>query len=195
MAISAISFPSMRLASSFVIEEETLPELPQDPIEIPSAAEQLTNKFLLKQSSILSAEAAARTLTLLVSTIEEHVKAFLEATSELSNLYELGSHHQLTEAGQDRTLQLRQVINEERKRLHDLELVFAYMQKLMEINSQITFLLDAEYSSTKASQEIHTAATHTRQKFNAVKLAELDLARAHQSHIEKLGSNQKNKEK
>mgnify|MGYP007022688053 CR=1 FL=1 len=72
----------MRLASSslFVIEEETLPELPTNPIEIPSTPDQLTNKFLLKQSSILSAEAAARTLTLLVTTIEDHVQAFLEAS-------------------------------------------------------------------------------------------------------------------
>lgn len=81
-ASTAISIPSMRLASSslFVIEEETLPELPTNPIEIPSAPDQLTNKFLLKQSSILSAEAAARTLTLLVTTIEDHVQAFLEAS-------------------------------------------------------------------------------------------------------------------
>ena len=82
-----MSFPSMRLASSsFVIEEETLAELPTSPIEIPSTPDQLTNKFLLKQSSILSAEAAARTLTLLVSTIEDHVQAYLEATSQLAIL-------------------------------------------------------------------------------------------------------------
>ena len=131
----AMSFPSMRLASSlFVIEEETLAELPTSPIEIPSTPDQLTNKFLLKQSSILSAEAAARTLTLLVSTIEDHVQAYLEATSQLSNLYELGAQYQLTPAGQDKTLELRSVINEKRKYLHDFELVFAYVQKLMEIN-------------------------------------------------------------
>ena len=32
---------------------------------------------------------------------------------------------------------------------------------------------------------MHSASTHLRQKFDAVKLAELDLAQAHQAHIEK----------
>ena len=105
--------------------------------------------------------------------------------SELSNLYELGAQYQLTPAGQDKTLELRSVINEKRKHLHDFELVFAYVQKLMEINSQVTLLLDAEYSSTKMSQQMYSASTHLRQKFNAVKLAELDLAQAHQALIEK----------
>ena len=94
----------------------------------------------------------------------------------------------MTDAGQDRTLQLRQVIKEKRQQLHDLELVFAYVEKLMEVNGQVTFLLDAEYSSTQTSQQIHSAATYARQKFNAVKLAELDLTRAHQTHIEKSNS-------
>ena len=88
-------------------------------------------------------------------------------------MYELGAQYQLTPAGQDKTLELRSVINEKRKHLHDFELVFAYVQKLMEINSQVTLLLDAEYSSTKMSQQMYSASTHLRQKFNAVKLAEI----------------------
>ena len=100
-------------------------------------------------------------------------------------MYELGAQYQLTPAGQDKTLELRSVINEKRKHLHDFELVFAYVQKLMEINSQVTLLLDAEYSSTKMSQQMYSASTHLRQKLNAVKLAELDLAQAHQALIEK----------
>ena len=91
LATTAISIPSIRLASSFVLEEETLPDLPPNPIEIPSTPNQLTNKFLLKQSSVLSAEAAARTLTLLVSTIEDQVDSFIQVTSELANLYEIGN--------------------------------------------------------------------------------------------------------
>ena len=71
------------------------------------------------------------------------------------------------------------------KPLHDRKFQVLFELKVTFRFSQVTFLLDAEYSSTKLSQQMHSASTHLRQKFDAVKLAELDLAQAHQAHIEK----------
>ena len=44
--------------SQIVFQESKLPDMPESPICIPS--EELTNEFLIRQSSILSAEAASR---------------------------------------------------------------------------------------------------------------------------------------
>ena len=45
--------------SKVVFQESELPDMPDKPISIPSVGE-MTNEFLIRQSSILSAEAASR---------------------------------------------------------------------------------------------------------------------------------------
>ena len=125
-------------------------------------------------------------MTQLVCAIEETVAGFNESAVELATLYEISSQYQLTAAGEDRTFDLRKAVNEKRKNLQDLELLFAYVKKLMDANSEVTFLLNAEYASTQTSQQIHDATKYVEEKLNSVRLLELDLAQAQKVHIEKM---------
>ena len=127
-----------------------------------------------------------RTLNQLVCAIEECVTGFIDSAAELANLYEISSQYELTIAGEDRTFELRKAVNEKRKELQDLELLFAYVKKLMDANSEVTFLLNAEYASTQTSQNIHNATKYVEEKFNSVRLLELELAQAQKVHIEKM---------
>ena len=121
----------------------------------------------------------------LISAIDDCAQVYTESAVELANLYEMSSQYQLTVAGEDRTLQLRLLIKERRQELQDLELVFAYVKKLMEANCEVSFLLNAESTSTLTNQQIHSATKHIEEKFNSIRLTDLDLAQAHKIHIEK----------
>ena len=127
-----------------------------------------------------------RILTQLVCAIEECVAGYNESAGELATLYEISSQYQLTAAGEDRTFDLRKAVSDKRKELQDLELIFAYVKKLMDANSEVTFLLDAKYASTQASQQIHDATKYVEEKLNSVRHLELDLAQAQKVHIEKM---------
>ena len=69
----------------------------------------------------------SRLLVLLVSTVDSNVKIFLDANNELANLYEMSAqYYSLTESGEDRIVELRQIVNEKRAELRDLEVLFQY---------------------------------------------------------------------
>ena len=69
----------------------------------------------------------SRLLVLLVSTVDSNVKIFLDANSELANLYEMSAqYYSLTESGEDRIVELRQIVKEKRAELRNLEVLFQY---------------------------------------------------------------------
>lgn len=117
--------------------------------------------------------------------MDSNVQACLNAIKELANLYELSGQYSLTEKGQDRIFELRKTVKEKQSELRDLELLFHYAKKLLDANSEITFLVGEEFSSTHTSQTIHAATSHIEKKITEVKLAELDLLQAQKLHIEK----------
>ena len=130
----------------------------------------------------------SRLLVLLVSTVDSNVKIFLDANNELANLYEMSAqYYSLTESGEDRIVELRQIVNGKRAELRDLEVLFQYAKKLLDANSGIAFLVGEEFCSTNTSQTINAATSHIEQKMIGVKMAELDLIEAHKIHIEKSG--------
>ena len=132
---------------------------------------------------------------ILVSTIDSSVKSFLETNNELANLYELSAQYSLTPAGEDRMVELRKLVNKKESELKDLELLFQYAKKLLDANSEVTFLVGEEFCSTHTSQTIYAATSHIDQKMIEVKLAQLDLVEAHKIHIEKIGKLMKEGEK
>jgi hypothetical protein len=132
----------------------------------------------------------SRLLVLLVSTVDSNVKIFLGANNELANLYEMSAqYYSLTESGEDRIVELRQIVKEKRAELRDLEVLFQYAKKLLDANAEIAFLVGEEFCSTNTSQAINAATNHIEQKMIGVKMAELDLIEAHKIHIEKTGKN------
>ena len=62
-----------------------------------------------------------------------------------------------------------------------------YAKKLLDANSEVNFLVGEEFCSTHTSQTIYAATSHIDQKMTEVKLAQLDLIKAHKTHIEKIG--------
>ena len=69
----------------------------------------------------------SRLLVLLVSTVDSNVKIFLDANNELANLYEMSAqYYSLTESGEDRIVELRQIVKEKRAELRNLEVLFQY---------------------------------------------------------------------
>ena len=128
-----------------------------------------------------------RLLTFLVKSLDEVTKESLNAHKDLANLYDLSSQYSLTEAGEDKMLELRLCVQKKKKELQDLELLFEYVKKLMDANSEVAFLVGEEFCSRQTSEKIHGAISHFQEKLEAVKFAELDLATAHKTHIEKLG--------
>jgi len=179
---------SAGFATAFVFQEPTLPDLPAEPISIPSD-ESLTREFLIRQSSLLSGEAASRLLIFVVSAIDEAVEEFTNAKNELANLYELSAQYSLNHVGEDRMLQLRKTISDKKKEMSDLEMLFQYTRKLMDANAEVSFLVKEDFASKQTSEQIHSATRHVEEKLEAVQLAELDLTRAHTMHIEKLTKN------
>ena len=121
----------------------------------------------------------------MVSTVDSNVQGCLNAIKELANLYELSGQYSLTEKEQDRIFELRKTVKEKQKELRDLELLFHYAKKLLDANSEITFLVGEEFSSAHTAQTIHAANSHIEKKITEVKLAELDLLQAQKLHIEK----------
>ena len=100
-------------------------------------------------------------------------------------MYDLSSQYALTEAGEDKIIQLRQEILQNKNQISDLELLFEYIKKMMDSNSEVCFLVGEEHCSKQASQKIHTATEYVKSKFDAVKLADIDLINAQKGHIEK----------
>lgn len=89
-------------------------------------------------------------------------------------------------------VQLRHTISVKKKEILDLELLFEYVKKLMDANAEVNFLTGSEFSSLQTSERIHAASEHLKKQLEALSLAELDLAAAHKSHIEKLASKMSN---
>ena len=121
-----------------------------------------------------------RLLTFLVKSLDEVTKESLNAHKDLANLYDLSSQYSLTEAGEDKMLELRLCV-QRKKELQDLELLFD-VKKLMDANSEVAFLVGEEFCSRQTSEKIHGAISHFQEKLEAVKLAELNLATAHKTH-------------
>ena len=127
--------------------------------------------------------------------IEESADKTIRLQNELANLYELSAQFSLTDAGEDKMIELRQSINRSQKELRDAELLFEYAKKLMDANAEVAFLVSEEFESRQISERIHAASGHVTQKLNAAKMSDLDLARAHQTHIEKQQQKQDQQQK
>ena len=173
--------------STFLYQESTMPDLPKDPINIPKS--ELSNDYLIRQSSILSSEAASRLLMFITKSVDDVVLEYLNVQKELANLYELSSDEQfsLTEAGQDRMLELRRSVHKLKKDLQDLELLFEYVKKLMDANSEVSFLVGEGFCSQQCSERIQGAIIHVTEKLDSAKMAEMDCTLAQKLHIEKTG--------
>ena len=180
-----LMFSSMA-ATTFVFEDsdQSSSEFPKEPIDLPNA--NLSLEFLLKQSSILSEEAASRLLMHFISSFDIVVSDLISRKNELADLYELSSgQYQLTDAGEARIVTLRNEIKAFTKQLSELELMLEYVKKLMDANSEVCFLVGERFASEQASQKIHNATEHIKTKLEAVKRAEIDLIEAHTAHIAK----------
>ncbi len=118
--------------------------------------------------------------------IEAAFSAYKEASQELANLYEMSAgKFTLTDAGEERVLDLKMKIAEKRKQLDDLELLFQYVKKLMDANAEVTFLSGEEFVSKQASEAIHSAEQHMMQLLEKSRLLQLEVLQARQHHIEK----------
>lgn len=113
----------------------------------------------------------------------------MSAKNELADLYEMSGQYSLTEDGEARVIELRQIVNRRKKELQDLELLFEYSKKLMDANSEVTFLVGEDYCSKQMSDQIYNATTHIKRQMETLGLAELDLIQAQTSHIEKSSKN------
>ena len=182
--IASASYVGMRSSTTFAFQESSLPDMPEKAISFPSENE-LTHKFLIRQSSILSSEAASRVLVFLVTAFDACLLRYLEANKELANLYEMSSDFSLTEAGSQRVLELRSVVLDKKKELLDLQLLFAYVRKLMDLNASVNFLVGEEHVSDLTSERIHSTSQHFEKQMESFKMAELDLAQAQAAHIKK----------
>lgn len=170
-------------SATFMFSDEGQPAFPEKPISIPQS--KMTTEFFIRQSSILSEEAASRLLQFVISALDDSVQSFLEANSEMANLYEASRSYTLTEFGEERLTELRLVAQEKLGHIRDLELLFLYVRKTVEANSEVCFLVGEEFCSKQASEKLHAAISHVQDKLDQVKLAELDLLNAKKSHIEK----------
>ena len=126
-----------------------------------------------------------RLLMFVVATIASVAENVISSSKELANLYEMSSgQYTLSEAGENKIMTLRQEIDTQKQYLKELELLFEYTKKLMDSNAEVCFLLSEEYTSTQASQKIHTACEHITKVLEATKSADLDLICAQKTHIE-----------
>ena len=171
-------------------EVETI-EKPSDPITFPSSVQKLSHEFLIRQSCSISSESASTLQTHLVEAFTDVINEYSNQIGELISIYE-NSVTALTEEGAERVSQLKQLCNENKKLINDMNMLFHFVKKLMEANAEVCFLAGAEFSSTQASERLYSAQKTVSDLYDKSKLMELELAKAQQSHIDKTGRVLKN---
>ena len=172
--ISALSF-------SYTEEDSKYPtSLPAKPIQYYPENE-LTHRYLLKQSSILSADSANKLLTHHVMALTDGVNKYLELLGELSNMYEHNAV--LIDSLSERITEIQVQISELKDYIYDMEFLFGYIRKLCDASAEITFITDSEFVSVQMSERLHAASNTVKELLEKAKLAELDLVMAKQKHI------------
>ncbi len=77
----------------------------------------------------------------------------LQSQAELANLFE-DSLLALTEEGEKRAAALQRKAAELKKKVHDLEMLFAFVKKLMDANAEVCFLAGAHFASTQVASTL-----------------------------------------
>lgn len=166
-----------------VLAEERPP--PNRSIQVSSP--ELSHAFLIKQSSILSVDAASRLLLHTLTALQDLNRAYCLHMQELTTIYEMSAGGlPLALTSQDlyeAMLRLRLKVKTERQQLSDLRLLWEYARKLMEASAETSFLAGAEYCSVEASERLASAQRHVDQELGAAAQLEAALRHGEQAHI------------
>lgn len=158
--------------------------MPTEPVKFQEDQQQLTHEFLVRQSSVVSAEKASSLVTHYTCAVQDAAGQYIATASELANLYEASVSASLTEEGDLRVGQLRLKCSELKQTLADLEMLSHFVKKLGDANAEVCFLAGAEFASVQASERLLSAMRTVTELFEKARLLELDLVMAQQKHIE-----------
>ena len=113
---------------------------------------------------------------------------FVLCTDELIKLYEDTSASTVSYVPMDwqaRMSELQTDANDIKKQISELEMLFEFVKKLLELNSEVSFLGGAEFVSTQASERLFSLTNAGEALLAQVNQQELDLAAAKAKHIVK----------
>ena len=146
---------------------------------------ELTHQFLIKQSTILSSEAASKLLTHTIIALDDAVTRYKTSNSELANMYENDSI--LLEDHGERVVQLETELSELKDFINDTELLFIYVKNLCNANAQVTFITNSELASIQISERLFVAENQFKELMSKARLSELDLVKEQSRHIDRIG--------
>ena len=181
----ALAPSALASAATFYFNESDEPthEKPATPIGLPPSS--LSHEFLIQQSCTLSVESSSNLMSQMVNAVNDQFVTFSDVIGELASLYD-DSVIALTEEGADRVALLKQAHSDLKKSMDELETAFYFVQKLMDANAEVCFIVGSEFASTQASERIYSAKKTVSEVFDKVRLMELDLVTAYTSHIDKV---------
>lgn len=172
-------------AAAFTYVAPSEPELPSQPLSLPEV-EDASHAFLIRQTCVSVVEAQSLFLTRFVVAAQDLGKEYIEVLSETANLLE-ESVLALTEAGSERLVELKARGSHLRKQVNDQELMLHYVRKSVDASAELCFLAGAEFASAQVSEKLRAAEVALEALLERVRLLELDVAKAHSAHIDKVG--------
>ena len=161
------------------------------PLDLSQFAQQSSHTFLLSQSSVLSIEAASRTLHHSVVALQEVASSYSAHLSELAALLDLGGDGlplaYTSSEIYDKMVELRMDLRKEKKLLAELNLLFGCCRRVMENAGETAFLVGAEFSALQAGERVAGAERAVEQALHLARLLECNLQEAERKHIERAG--------
>lgn len=146
----------------------------------------LTRSELISASCAQTIEQASAFQTNVVMAAETRFKDYFDVMSEMANLYE-ESYAILTPEGERRIQELKVKYSEMKKSANEMEMLSQFVKKLMESGAEVCYLAGAEFASIQATERSISAQKSLSGLFTKAKLMDLDLIRAQESHILKVG--------
>jgi len=171
--------------------EGALPK-PEKPVALKD--EPMTHQFVLRQSSVLSVEAVTRVLTQTVVALQDANRDYCQKVGRLISLYNMGDDGlppvMANQQMYQQMVELKIQVSSDKKNVQDLDLLFSYVQKLVDAAAETSFLIGADYASVQASERLHSALNVVQQEIAAREALEKELTLAEKSLIErtKVGS-------
>ena len=86
---------------------------------------------------------------------------------------------------QERMVELQRDLSELKSQMSELEMLFQFVKKLLELNAEVAFLGGAEFVSTQASERLFSITNAGSSLIDKVHSLDLELAAAKAVHIEK----------
>ena len=86
---------------------------------------------------------------------------------------------------QERMVELQRDLSELKSQMSELEMLFQFVKKLLELNAEVAFLGGAEFVSTQASERLFSITNAGSSLIDKIHSLDLELAAAKAVHIEK----------